>query len=168
MTSVSTPASEVSGHTALSFVIHPIPAEFVTRVRSTLLDDFGRPVEIITAQGGEPMRDQLHRAEAGERIILCSFQSVPLPSIFAEIGPVFISADLSPHLSFTDSLPLGYFNRTFALRAYDAQDRIVESTLVEPAAAPAVIRRLLAGPGVSHLHARFAGHGCFASRIDRA
>lgn len=155
--------------TTLRFTISPLTGDFVQRVRSTLRDAFGKAVAVEIAQGGEPMRDQLRRASPGERLILCSYQSVPLPSPFAEIGPIYISAEAAPCAPVVDALPANdYFNRTFALRAYDAQDRIVESALVEPAAAPEKFRAFLARPGVAYLHARFAGHGCFAARIDRA
>lgn len=155
----------ISGH---DFVISPLSADFVARVRSTRRDDFGREVKIASAQGGEPMRDQLRRAHAGERLILCSYQAVALPSDFAEIGPVYISAELEPAESAVGRLPEGYFNRLFALRSYDEQNRIVGSLLVEPASAPAAFATALASPGVAYLHARFAGHGCFAARVDRA
>jgi len=114
------------------------------------------------------MRDQLRRANPGERLILCSYQAIALPSAFAEIGPIFISADAPALTAFRDELPTGYFNRTFALRAYDAGDRIVASTLVNPAEAPAKFAEFLSRTDVAFLHARFAGHGCFAARIDRA
>lgn len=154
--------------TLLSFSITPISNAFVARVRATLRDDFGRTVAVTTAAGGEPMRDQLRRAAPGERLILCSFQAVPLPSPFAEIGPVFVSADAPTLAPFRDSLPPGYFNRTFALRAYDRLDRIIDSTLVEPAEAAGAFAKFLARAEVTFLHARFAGHGCFAARIERS
>lgn len=168
MTSLVEPTFRSPSVSAGSFVLAPIAAEFVQRVRATLRDDFGRTVALTVAQGGEPMRDQLRRANPGERLILCSYQAVPLPSVFAEIGPVFISADAAAPAPCAHELPPGYFNRTFAVRAYDAADRIVDSCLVEPAAAPERFRELLARPDVACLHARFAGHGCFAARIDRA
>lgn len=154
--------------TATAFTIFPLMPAFVARLRATRRDDFGREVDVIIAEGGEPMRDQLRRASPGERMFLCSYQAVPLPSPFAEIGPVYVSADAPPPAAFTDELPPGYFNRTFAVRAYDAQDRIVESKLVEPSAAAATFREMLARPNAAYLHARFGGHGCFAALIQRA
>ena len=153
--------------TSHGFLIAPISAEFVARVRKTLRDDFGRAVRVTVAEGGEPLRDQLRRANAGERLILCSYQAVALPSEFAEIGPVYISADLPAATTEVDPLLNGYFNRTFAVRSYDAADRIVFSRLVEPASAAEAFRECLAQPGVAYLHTRFAGHGCFAARIER-
>lgn len=155
--------------TSASFRVTSLPPGFATRIRATLRDDFGRPVAITTAAGGEPMRDQLRRAQPGERLILCSYQAVPLPSLFAEIGPIYVSADLPPPAPPPPgTLPAGYFPRTLALRAYDAADAIVESAVVEPDAAPAKIMEFLAKDRVAHVHARFGGHGCFACRFDRA
>lgn len=151
-----------------AFAFQPLPPAYVARVRSTGRDDFGRRVEITRAEGGEPLRDLLRRALPGEPIILCSYQAVPLPSPFAEIGPVFISAGSPGAKASAGALPEGYFPRTLALRAYDAADRIVASAVVEPPAAPDCIREMLRPPGVAYLHARFAGHGCFAARVDRA
>lgn len=161
---MSTPSSP----TLPSFAITPISAAFVERVRATLRDDFGRTVAVALAAGGEPMRDQLRRASPGERLILCSYQAVALPSPFAEVGPVYVSADAPAPTPFRDTLPPGYFNRLFALRAYDHRDCIAESTLVEPPVALAKFAEFLARDDVAYLHARFAGHGCFAARIERA
>jgi len=152
-----------------SFKITPLPTSFVERVRATGRDDFGREVKATIANGGEPVRDELRRVAPGERIILCGYQAVALQSVFAEVGPIYICAETrNPAPLAADELPSGYFNRTFALRAYNTPDEIIDSTLVEPDDAHSQIKRLLARPDVSHLHARFAGHGCFACRIDRA
>ena len=153
----------------ITFTARPLAAGFADRIRKTLHDDFARSVGVTIAEGGEPLRDQLRRAAPGERIILCSHQAVPLPSPFAEIGPIFISAE--PAVSaplWRDELPPGYFPRTLALRAYDERDCITDSAVCEPAAAPGKIREFLGRAGVAYVHARFAGHGCYACRFDRS
>lgn len=151
-----------------SFTVRPLPGEFADRIRRTLRDDFGRAVAVTIAEGGEPLRDQVRRALPGERIILCSHQAVPLPSPFAEIGPIFISAaPASSEPLWRDELPPGYFPRPLALRAYDGRNRITDSAVCEPAAAPAKIREFLTRRDVAYVHARFAGHGCYACRFDR-
>lgn len=162
------PGTSDAPPSATGFRIAPLPAEFAGRVRANGPDDFGRISQVTIATGGEPVRDELRRAVAGERLILCSYQSVPLPSAFAETGPVYLcAAPTTAAPPAPDELPPGYFNRLFALRAYNAANEIIDSILVEPSDAPALIRRWLARPEVSHLHARFAGHGCYACRFDR-
>jgi hypothetical protein len=151
-----------------SFYVQPLAEAFVSRVRTSLIDDFGRQVCAMQAKGGEPLRDRLRRAIPGEPIILCSYQAVPLPSAYAEVGPIFISAAAeSPPQTVLNALPACYFARTFALRGYNASNEIVESTLTELIDAIDTIRSLLAMPDVGILHARFAGHGCFAARMVR-
>lgn len=165
---VQPPASPLLNRTT-GFVVTPVSSAFADRIRLTLRDDFDRAVHVTLAQGGEPLRDQVRRAAPGERIILCSHQAVPLPSPFAEIGPIFIAAEpAAPAPLWRDELPPGYFPRTLALRAYDGQDGITDSVVCEPAVAPGKIREFLDRPGVAHVHARFAGHGCYACRFDRA
>lgn len=163
------PPASTSLNRATAFVVTPVSPAFADRVRRALRDDFNRTVGVTIAQGGEPLRDQLRRAAPGERIILCSHQAVPLPSPFAEIGPIFISAEpAAPAPLWRDELPSGYFPRTLALRAYDGRHCITESAVCEPAATPGKIREFLSRPGVAYVHARFAGHGCYACRFDRA
>jgi Protein of unknown function (DUF1203) len=154
--------------TAVRFIARPLATDFARRVRAGGPDDFGRPGRHVIAQGGEPVRDQLRRVEPGTRLILCAYQAVPMASAFAEVGPVYVSAEEPKANDWRDELPPGYFNRTFALRAYNRADEIIESTLVEPDVAPEKIRAWLARPEVAYLHARFAGHGCYACRFDRA
>lgn len=164
---IQPPASPLLNR-ATGFVVTPVSSAFADRIRRTLRDDFDRAVTVTIAQGGEPLRDQVRRAAPGERLILCSHQAVPLPSPFAEIGPIFISADpAAPAPLWRDGLPPGYFPRTLALRAYDGQDRITDSAVCEPADAPGKIREFLDRPSVACVHARFAGHGCYACRFDR-
>lgn len=168
MLSAMTPlASSSLPVTACSFRAMPLEGDFPARVRATLHDCFDRPVRVTVAKGGEPVRDRLCRARAGEPIILCSYAAVPLPSAYAEIGPVFLSAEDVEAREWTDELPPGYFIAPFALRAYNASDEIIASAVVEPATAPEQIRRWLARPETAYLHARFLGHGCFACRFER-
>ncbi|HEU4888644.1 MAG TPA: DUF1203 domain-containing protein, partial [Thermoanaerobaculia bacterium] len=58
---------------ATTVTIAAIPESFLQRVRSEGIDDLGQPVKHVIAQGGEPCRDVLRRATAGEPLILASF-----------------------------------------------------------------------------------------------
>lgn len=44
---------------------------------------------------------------------------------------------------------------------------MVAAELVQPGAADAAIRRLLADPAVSVIHAHYATRGCFAAAVER-
>ena len=167
MNSTALASSDLSLATG-RFRITPLPLAFAHRVRTTLHDDFGRRVTVSVALGGEPLRDEHRRATPGERIILCSYQSVPLPSMFAEIGPIFISAEPSVQIGlWEDELPRGYFPRAFAVRVHDIQHNIIESAICEPTAASGKISEFLSRQEAAYVQARFAGNGCFACRFDR-
>ena len=120
------------------------------------------------AAEGEPLRDEHRRAAPGERIILWGYQSVPLPSMFAETGPIFISSEPSFQIDpWQDELPRGFFPRAFVERAHGIQANIIGSASCEPIEAPDKISEFLASGEVAYVQARFAENGCFACRSER-
>jgi hypothetical protein len=152
-----------------AIAVAPIPAEFLRRVRTEGLDDQGQPVKHLVAEGGEPCRDVLRRAEPGERLILASFSPFTKPGPYKEFGPVFVLADDADHTFRRDALPLdGYLRERFVIRAYSDAQEIVDAELVTPSEAQSTIDRLLAQEETAFLHVRFPVYGCFALRIDRA
>jgi hypothetical protein len=70
----------------MPITIAPIPIAFLNRVRHEGLDDLGQPVKRVEAQGGEPCRDVLRRAQPGEQLILASFTPFTKPGPYHEIG----------------------------------------------------------------------------------
>ena len=72
--------------------IAAIPTRFLQRVRTEGLDDQGQAVKRVIAQGGEPCRDVLRRATAGEELILASFTPFSKPGPYKEYGPIFVLA----------------------------------------------------------------------------
>lgn len=154
--------------------IAEIPPMFLDLARSRGLDDQGQPVRRLTAQGGEPCRDALRRARAGEELILASFSPFVLPGPYREFGPVFLLARPSAETIARDELPLangspeGYLQARFVLRAYSKEESILGAELVTAEESEATLERFLARPDVAFVHARFPTYGCFACRIDRA
>jgi hypothetical protein len=152
------------------FRIVPIPAAYLARVREGI-DDLGQPVERHLAAGGEPLRDVLRRAEPGESILLASYCPFTIAGPYKEYGPVFVSAAgaESPAL---DTLPLGgarpYLAASFVLRAYSADERIVDARLSSPEAAAGELDTMFARADVAFVLARFPTYGCYALRLERA
>jgi len=58
--------------------------------------------------------------------------------------------------------------RLLSLRAFSADDLIVDADVVEGQRADELIARLFSDPKTAYIHAHYARHGCFAARIDRA
>lgn len=155
----------------MTYKIVPLPVSFLDRARCGI-DDQAFSVEFFDAEGGEPLRDVLRRAQAGERIALGSYSPHRLNGPFKEYGPIYFSANQSGDVVALDTLPIAprsdYFNQTFVLRAYSDSERIVDSVLTLPDVADAVIAGLFENANVAFILARFAAYGCYGCRIERA
>ncbi|WP_081686824.1 DUF1203 domain-containing protein [Chitinilyticum litopenaei] len=158
----------------MPITIRPIRADFLLKAREAGLDDQNQPVVRLLAKGGEPCRDVLRKARPGEALILASYCPFSVPGPYKEYGAVYILAQASNEAVRYDRFPLptgsplDYLrDKPFVLRAYSADERIVDAELLHPAQAEAVLARFFANPEVSFVLARFAAYGCYALRIDR-
>jgi hypothetical protein len=143
---------------------------FLARARGDGLDDLNQPVERMPAQGGEPCRDVLRRARAGEELILASYCPFRVAGPYREYGPVFILANPDADGATPDRLPVDgaapYLGASFVLRAYSQQERIIDAVITTPQAAARALQRLLAQHDTRFVLARFAAYGCYALRIE--
>lgn len=149
--------------------IAPVPAAFLDRARNEGIDALGQPVRRVVSEGGEPCRDVLRRAQAGEELILASFSPFSEEGPYREFGPVFILANAAEEGVSREALPVpqGYLRDRFVLRAYSSREEILDAAMVTPSEAEATLEGFLARPEVAFVHARFPLYGCFACRIDR-
>ena len=152
--------------------IAPIPDRFLQRVRVEGIDDLGQPVKRVIAEGGEPCRDVLRRASAGEELILASFTPFSKPGPYKEYGPIFILAQPSDEIAQRDELPSAgaatdYLREQFVIRAYSEAEEISDAALVGAPDLAATVERFFESEDTAFLHVRFPTYGCFALRIDR-
>lgn len=150
--------------------IAPLPTDFIHRARTLGIDDQGQPVQRLRAEGGEPCRDVLRRANPGEELILASFSPFAKSGPYKEFGPVFLLANESDEQADRSSFPTssGYLRERFVLRAYSQEESILDAVMLTPEDFDATLEKFLASPDVAFVHARFPTYGCFACRIDRA
>jgi hypothetical protein len=159
--------------TSTAVTIAPIPQSFLDRVRSEGVDDLGQPVKRLVAEGGEPCRDVLRRARAGEELILASFTPFSKVGPYKEYGPVFVLAHAGAEPVRRDALPQAgsatdYLREQFVIRAYSAEEEIVDAVMVSAPTFEKTVDRFLQSAGTAFLHVRFPTYGCFAMRIARA
>jgi len=154
----------------MNIAIAPLPNSFLDRVRQQGIDDLGQPVKRLRAEGGEPCRDVLRRAEPGEELILASFSPFQQAGPYHEYGPVFVLANAADDGSSRDALPIptNYLREQFVLRAYRQDESIRDAALVTRESSQETLERFLADPETAFVHARFPVYGCFALRVDRA
>jgi len=165
--------SSLAPSATLSITIAPIPLAFLKRVRSEGIDDLGQPVKRVVARGGEPCRDVLRRARAGEELILASFTPFSKPGPYKEYGPIFVLAHASDEPIRRDALPAAgsptnYLREQFVIRAYSAAEEIIDAALIHAPTLADTVDRLFQSPDTAFLHVRFPTYGCFACRIDRS
>ena len=152
-----------------SFRTRGVPSSFVDRLRATGVDDLGQPlVRITRASGGEPLRDQLRRAEPGEEILLGSHELFAQASPFREFGPVYVSAMLPRPEAFADVFTSGYIREECVVRAYDRRGWILQADRAGRDEARGQIETWLGDPRIGFVDARFLAYGCFACRFERA
>jgi len=152
--------------------IAPIPAAFLNRVRLEGLDDLGQTVKRVVAEGGEPCRDVLRRAQPGEKLILASFTPFTKPGPYHEYGPVFVLDEESDEQVRRDRAPVAgspndYLRDQFVVRAYSDEEEILDAALIEGRDFEATIERFFRSDDVAFLHVRYPTYGCFSCRIDR-
>lgn len=158
----------------LQYKIIPLPASFLAKLRHEGIDDLGQQVEMHIAQGGEPCRDVLRRAQPGERLLLASYCPFEMAGPYREYGPIFVLAESSTEACEDHSISCdadtshgAYLQAQFVLRAYSAQERIVDACLSQPAQMQNDLERLFGRSEVAFVLVRFAAYGCYALRLER-
>lgn len=128
-------------------------------------DDYGTRLRPFAATGqGEPLRCCLRYAEPDEQITLISYAPFDHPSVWTEVGPVYIHARHCAGYAPTGRLPEQLTTGPRVLRTYRADDTmnyehntvITDETALEP-----IIQRLLREPDVATVHVRTLAPQCF-------
>ena len=135
------------------------------RIRNAGVDGHGNDVLPFAAAGdGEPLRCCLRYAEPGERIALISFAPFDHPSVWTEVGPVYIHVDTCDGYRVADRLPAQLATGPRVLRTYRADDTmnydhntvVTDTVDLEP-----IVRDLLGRPQIETVHVRTLAPQCF-------
>jgi Protein of unknown function (DUF1203) len=145
--------------------VRAIDPAHLDNVRTTGTDGHGNRLRAFAATGqGEPLRCCLRYAEPGEQITLISYAPFDQPSVWREVGPVYIHATRCGGYLPTGHLPGPLATGPRVLRTYQADDTmnydhntvVLDETDLEP-----IIERLLAEPDVATVHVRTLAPQCF-------
>ena len=124
---------------------------------------------LVDANPGFPCRVTLEDAKLGDTVLLMNYEHQPADSPFRASHAIFVSQEAHEARRIVDALPGSIRTRPFiSLRAFDDDGMIIDAAVTPGAELEPVIERQLAIPGVTYLHAHYAGMGCYAARIDRA
>lgn len=121
----------------------------------------------VTEKPAAPCRISLNDAEIGEHVILLNYTHQGADTPYHQQGPIFIR-ETNARFTARDAIPPALARRTLSLRAFDANNMMIEADLTEGPDAAALIERFFANPRVAYIQAHYARRGCFAALIERA
>lgn len=122
----------------------------------------------VDAPVGYPCRISLEDTPVGEQVLLLPFAHQDIQSPYRALGPIFVRCGLPEARRIVGTLPPYLTLRLLSVRAYEADDSMVDADVIAGADAEPLIRRLLERDEVAYLHVHFARRGCYACRVDRA
>ena len=146
-----------------------IPTEIARAYQAGGPDANGQPPERhISDGGGNPCRHCLGLIPKGAAMLVLAHRPFPSPQPYAEIGPIFLCADLCT-AGGGAGLPHMLESPDYIIRGYGADHRIVygSGAVVATAQIATQAAQRFADPAIAYLHLRSARNNCFQCRIDR-
>jgi len=119
------------------------------------------------ASPGYPCRISLEDANAGDELLLLPFEHQPANSPYRASGPIYVKVGARQRTMAIGEVPDSVRRRQISLRAYDADDLIVDAEVCDGESVGAQIERLFADPLVRYLHLHNAKRGCYSCLVRR-
>jgi hypothetical protein len=138
---------------------------------------FGLPDEELAKHGvkryvadtrpGYPDRIEMRDAELGETVLLLNYVHQPADNPYHASHAIFVREGAETAYDRTNEIPDAMRSRQISLRAFDADDMMVDADIVDGRQMESVIERFFANPRIAYIQAHYAKRGCYAARIDR-
>jgi len=122
---------------------------------------------VAEADSGFPDRIEMRDAAPGETVLLLNHEYQPADSPYRASHAIFVREGAEDRYDRINEVPDAMRTRLLSLRAFDAEDMIVDADIVEGADLEAEIERLFANVQVVYIQAHNAKRGCYSGRIDR-
>lgn len=146
-------------------LVQAIDPAHLDNVRTAGADGHGNRLRPFAATGrGEPLRCCLRYAGQDEQITLISYAPLDHPSVWREVGPVYIHAARCDGYVPTGGLPEQLATGPRVLRTYRADDTMNydhNTVVIDEAGLEPIIERLLSEPDVATVHVRTLAPQCF-------
>ena len=148
-----------------SLFVQAIVPSRIDQVYRPGIDGYGNRIRPFAATGqGEPLRCCLRYAEPGEHITLISYAPFDHPSVWTEVGPVYIHAARCDGYKPTGRLPGQLATGPRVLRTYRADDTMDyhhNTVITDDAKMEPIIQSLLGEHDVVTVHVRTLAPQCF-------
>jgi hypothetical protein len=122
-------------------------------------------VEVIADDDDYPCRISLAGAAKGDRLLLVNYAHLPAASPYRSAHAIYIAQGSREKAIYRNRIPPVMTSRMLSIRAFDANDMMVDADLIDGSEAEKLIRHQLANPATAYLHVHFAKRGCFAARV---
>ncbi len=155
----------------MAITFHGLPTAAVTRIRQTMKDSYGEPVEAHISDGeGVPCRHCLEMITTGAAYLILAHRPFLTANPYAETGPIFLCKDDCPAHEPGPELPAILQSPGYIVRGYSADERICYGTgKVTPTPdIPAYAAHLLDRPNIAFVDIRSAANNCYQCRVTRA
>lgn len=139
---------------------------------------FGQSEAVLAARGvvrhhvesrqSAPCRITLEDAEPGETVLLLNHEHLAVDTPYRSRHAIYVRESAATAACYAGKVPPALAVRLLSVRAFDADDMMIDAEIVEGADLPGLIERLFANPRTAYLHVHYARRGCFAARVDRA
>jgi len=115
-----------------------------------------------------PDRIEMRDAAPGETVLLLNHEYQPADTPYRASHAIFVREGAEDQYDRIGEVPQAMRTRMLSLRAFDAEDMIIDADLTCGTEVESLIERLFANADVAYIQAHNAKRGCFSGRIDRA
>jgi hypothetical protein len=123
---------------------------------------------VADAPTGFPCRVSLADAAPGDELLLLPFEHLSTRSPYRASGPVFVRRGVPRAVLPPGEIPSYVTRRAMSVRAYDANDMMVDADVCDGTHVRGALDRMLADDAVAFIHLHNAKRGCFSCRVERA
>ena len=123
---------------------------------------------VADAPTGFPCRVSLEDAAVGDELLLLPFEHLSTGSPYRASGPIFVRKGARRAVLPAGEIPPYVTRRLMSVRAYDADDMMLDADVCEGARVREALERFVADPAVVFVHLHNAKRGCFSCRVERA
>lgn len=148
--------------------LSPQPFRHLFGLSDEELAEHGAKRYVADTKPGYPDRIEVRDAEPGETLILLNYIHQPADNPYRASHAIFVREGAETAYDRTNEIPDAMRLRQMSLRAFDADDVMVDADVVDGREVEGVIERFFADPHIAYIQAHYAKRGCYAARIDRS
>ncbi|WP_423604750.1 DUF1203 domain-containing protein [Sphingomonas sp. MS122] len=154
----------------MSYVItglDPTPFRHLYGLSDAELATAGAVRMIADKKPGYPCRVTLEDAEPGAAVLLVNHEHLPVDTPYRARHAIFVAEGAETPARHADAIPEQLLSRLLSVRAFDADDMMIDAEVLDGAGLETEIARMFDDPRTAYLHVHNARRGCFAARVDR-